>query len=77
MPLRNIRGMKTAQVTRTDDIRGVMTSLVPLTQASVSERPLSIHCVMFSIITIELSIIIPIPSISPASEMIFIDNPVR
>ena len=43
MPLRKINGMNTAQVVRTDDINGVMTSLVPLTQAFTRFSPLSIH----------------------------------
>jgi biopolymer transport protein ExbB len=54
-----------------------ITSLVPFIQASNNDKPRSIHWVIFSITTIELSIIIPIPRMSPASEMILIDKPAR
>lgn len=52
---------------------GVITSVVPLLQASSSESPRVLYWVMFSVTMIELSIIIPKARINPEMEMIFSD----
>ena len=52
---------------------GVITSVVPLAQASSRPCPFARYCAMFSVTIIELSIIIPNARIRPESEMIFSD----
>ena len=52
---------------------GVITSEVPLEQASSSVYPFDLYCIIFSVTMIELSIIIPNARINPEREMMFSD----
>lgn len=73
IPLMNTSGTKTAIVVKVELSIGVITSVVPLLQASSSESPRVLYWVMFSVTMIELSIIIPKARINPEMEMIFSD----
>ena len=63
--------MKTEQVVKAELINGLITSFAPFTHASSEWHPRPLNCRIFSTIIIELSIIRPIPKISPAREITF------
>ena len=65
----NTSGKNTAIVVRVELSIGVMTSDVPLMQASSSESPRPRYWAMFSVTMMELSIIIPNARIRPEREM--------
>ena len=69
----NTSGTNTAIVVSVELSIGVITSLVPMLQASSSVYPFDRYCMIFSVTMIELSIIIPSARISPEREMMFSD----
>lgn len=73
MPLMNTSGTNTAIVVSVELSIGVITSVVPLSQACSRVKPRALYCVMFSVTMIELSIIMPRARIIPDSEMMFSD----
>ena len=77
IPLMNIKGTNTAIVVSEELSIGVITSVVPATQARLKAYPFSRYCAMFSVTMMELSIIIPTAMIKPESEMTLSDTSKR
>ena len=74
IPLIKMSGTNTAMVVNDELSMGVITSVVPATQARFNEYPFSRYCEMFSVTMMELSIIIPTARIKPESEMTLSDT---
>src|SRR5690606_8982972 len=73
IPLKNIKGINTAQVVKTELSKGLNTSPVAFTQASDSGNPCSLYWVMLSITIMALSIISPTPRINPDRDMMLME----
>ena len=71
-----INGTNMAQVVSTEERRGVMISFVPSRQAWNRDFPLIRCWLMLSMVMMELSTIIPTPSINPDSEIVLIEIPI-